>query len=324
MGSKSDRIRQVSAGFHFRTALVWSLLLAIPLGPLGLAAQMAPPVSRPADTASIFSEAPVSAHLVEQEATVRQQLRVHPDSAPLLYELGLLLKQENKPRESLETFTRAAKIQKPDANQLRWVAQDYVLLNDYQDAIHWLEAASHMDPENVEVLYSLGRCLYTQGHFSDAVAMYLRVLGIQPDHLKAQENLGVAYDAENQPDLAEAAMRTAVVWAEKKPADEWPFLNLGSFLLDHDRASEAVPLLRRAASISPKSSACHEKLGRALDRVGSSSDGAAELEIAAQLDPKNPNVYFELGHAYRQAGNLEKARAAFATSQQLRKERDQR
>jgi Flp pilus assembly protein TadD len=63
-------------------------------------------------------------------------------------------------------------------------------------------------------------------------------------------------------------------------------------------------------------------LGRALEQSGKVSDGVKELETAVQLDPKNPNVHFELGHAYRQSGAMEKARAEFAVSQELRHERD--
>jgi len=270
----------------------------------------------------IATDVPGQASLVAMEAELRRNLELHPDAAPTLYRLGQVLRQEDKPKESLETYTQAARVQKPDAEELRSVALDYVLLDDYPDAIHWLEIAASLDSSNVEVLYSLARCLYTQGEFHKAEALYLRVLQIKPDHLKAEENLGLAYDAENRAEEAEKALRTAADWGAKQPSDEWPFLNLGAFLLDHDRPVEAVPFLEKATAIAPKSALCHEKLGRALEQSGKLPDGVKELEAAAQLDPKNPNIHFELGHAYHMAGALEKARAEFAVSQQLRQNRD--
>jgi tetratricopeptide (TPR) repeat protein len=278
--------------------------------------------TQPSEPIAIAADAPAQASLVDMEADLRRNLELHPDSAPTLYRLGLVLRQEGKPKESLETYTRAARAQKPDAEELRSVALDYVLLDDYPDAIHWLETAASLDSSNVEVLYSLARCLYTQGAFHKAEALYLRVLQIKPDYLKAEENLGLAYDAENQSEDAEKALRAAVDWATKQPSDEWPFLNLGAFLLDHDRPVEAVPFLEKAAAIAPKFPLCHEKLGRALEQSGKLADGVTELEIAVQLNPQNPNIHFELGHAYRLAGALEKARAEFAVSQQLRQDRD--
>lgn len=253
---------------------------------------------------------------------MRSQLETHPNSASTLYQLGLVLRQENKPKDSLDIYTRAAKLQKPNADQLLSVALNHVLLDDYPDAIHWLEIALSFDSQNIDVLYSLARCLYSEGNYHRAESLYLQVLQLKPDHLKAEENLGLAYDAENQPEKAEAALRTAVAWADKQPSGEWPYLNLGVFFLDHDRAAEAVPLLQHATKLAPNAAICHEKLGRSLEQSGNLPEGVKELETASQLDPKNPNIHFELGHAYRRAGEMEKARAEFTISQQLPRERD--
>ncbi len=260
---------------------------------------------------------PATAASAEVESGLRRDLALHPDSASTLYKLGQVLRLENKPKESLETYTHAAQLQKPSAEQLRSVALDYVLLEDYTDAIHWLQIAVSMEPENADVLYSLGRCLYSQSLYPEAEAAFVRVLQIKPDHLKAEENLGLIYDYVNLPEKAEAALRKAAEWAGPDSKDEWPFLDLGGFLLDHDRAAESVPYLRHAEAINAASTACHEKLGRALVEIGDANGGIKELEIAARLDPKNAKMHFELGHAYRAAGEMEKSRAEFAISQSL-------
>jgi tetratricopeptide (TPR) repeat protein len=309
------RIREILLGI-----LAWAVACYV----LAQTAAKQPQAPQPSEPIAIAADAPGQASLVAMEAELRRNLELHPDAAPTLYRLGLVLRQEGKPKESLETYTQAARVQKPDAEELRSVALDYVLLDDYPDAIHWLETAVSLDSSNVEVLYSLARCLYTQGQYHKAETLYLRVLQIKPDYLKAEENLGLAYDAENQSEAAEKALRTAADWGAKQTSDEWPFLNLGAFLLDHDRPVEAVPFLEKATAIAPKSSLCHEKLGRALEQSGRQPNGVAELETAVQLDPKNPNIHFELGHAYRLAGALEKARVEFAVSQQLRQERDRK
>ena len=270
----------------------------------------------------ISGDIPSQASLASSENELRGELVLRPESTSTLYKLGLVLRLENKPKESLEIYTKAASLQKPDADQLRSVALDYVLLDDYPDAIHWLQTALSFDPRNVEVLYSLGRCYYTQGDYRKAEASYLHVLEIKPDHLKTKENLGLTYEAENQPEKAEATLRIAAAWAAKQPSDEWPFLNLGSVLVDHDHPAEAVPVLQNAVKIAPKSAPSHEKLGRALEGSGHAVEGAKELEIAVQLDPTNSAMHFELGRAYRKAGEPEKARAEFAASEALNKEKE--
>lgn len=287
-------------------------------------AQMASKTNTTSQTQSqeIAASSPAQATLAILETKLRSDLAVHPESAATLYRLGLVLRQENRPKESLDAYTLAAKYQKPDAVQLQSVALDYVLLNDYSDAIHWLETAQSYNPRNIDVLYSLARCYYTQGRYHAAEELYLRVLQIKPDHLKAEENLGLAYDAENLPDKAEPALRTAASWASKSGKDEWPFLDFGTFLLDHDRAQEALPLLQNATAIAPKCAPCHEKLGRALGKTGKPQESASELETAVELDPKNPSIHYELGRVYYSMGAQEKARAEFALSEQLRRERN--
>jgi len=284
---------------------------------LSAVAQMPTKEGYPTGTSAELEKLPASAVLSAAESNLRHDLEIQPNSSEILYRLGEVLRQENKPKESLKIYTRAASLQKPDANRLRSVALDYVLLEDYKDATHWLEIAASFDPHNADVLYSLGRCYYSQSLFPEAEKMFLRVLQIKPDHLKAEENLGLVYDFVNQTEKAEVALRKAAEWAGPEPTDEWPFLDLGGFLLDHDRATEAVPFLQRAAAIALKCAACHEKLGRALVATGDATNGVKELEVAAQLDPKNPKTHFQLGLGYRATGALEKSRSEFALSQTL-------
>lgn len=304
---------RLSAGRMMASALVFVIASA------NLAAQGAESkeVHRaPAPYAKEESSA-ASPGLGTKEAELRGRLARQPDSPELLYELGLVLRLEGKPRESLDTYTQAARYRVPAAGELRSVALDYVLLNDYDDAIRWLERALKMDGNNVEVLYSLGRCYYSKDRYVDAGRMFERVLALEPTHLKAEENLGLVLDAMNRPQQAEGALRRAATWAGSENTDEWPFLDLAIFLLDHDRSAEALEPLRTAVRIRGACEVCHEKLGRALLATNDLPGSIAELEEATRLDPKDPKAHFELGRALRQAGQTERAKEEFAASQKL-------
>lgn len=311
-------VRMECANLKVRRMRISAIGLVLCLAGVTAVAQQTPTKAEPPLAGPVDSEkAPASDVLVAAESELRHELALQPNSAPILYKLGLVLRQENKPKDSLEIYTRAAQIAKPDAAQLRSVALDYVLLDDFTDAIHWLRIAEGLEPKNVDVLYSLGRCFYSQDRFPEAETLLLRVLALKPDHLKAEENLGLIYGYTSRLDKAEAAFRKAVALAGDESTDEWPFLDLAIFLLDQNRAAEAVPLLERATTIAPKSAVCHEKLGRALLGSEDASAGVKELEAAIELDPKNPKFHFELGMAYRTLGAIDKARAEFALSQSL-------
>jgi len=261
---------------------------------------------------------PQAASLAKEESSLRQKLDKDPQDATTLYLLGQTLREEQRFAESLNIYTRAAALQKPNASQLRSVALDYVQLNDFPDAIQWLRIALSLEPKNIDVLYSLGRCFYTENNFNLAEAAFKQVLKLEPHHIKAQENLGLTYDAELKTPLAEAALKAAVQGADSQSVgDPWPYIDLGNFYLDQSRVPEALPLLHKAAELAPGVASAHEKLGRALLLAKQPGEAAASLERAVALDPQNPKTHFELGRAYRDSGNAEKAAAEFATSKAL-------
>src|ERR1700753_2712074 len=71
--------------------------------------QQTPPKAPQPGGISLGNEtsAPINPVLAEKEAQLRASLQQNPQSADILYELALALRQQNKARESLETYTRA-------------------------------------------------------------------------------------------------------------------------------------------------------------------------------------------------------------------------
>jgi tetratricopeptide (TPR) repeat protein len=256
--------------------------------------------------------------LADADKFLTTYLTSRPDAVDALYLLGTIQQREDKPRESLTTFTHAAKLQTPTSEQLRIVGLDYVLLDDYPDAIHWLERAVQMDNSNAKAWYALGRSYYTQSRFSEAERAFKKALLLDPENLKAAENLGLVYDAENKGKEADGAFHAAITLANKDPqTDEWPYLDYGTFLLNQNRSQEAIPLLAQAAKINPNCAACHEKLGRALESTGQTEQAITQLERAVALSGKDPHLHYELGLAYRKAGQKDRAEAEMALSQKL-------
>lgn len=310
---------------HITKQTPW-LTLALLAGTSLLAAQQAPMAGMQSGGIPLTNEMAPMANpaLAETETRLRASLQQNPQSAATLYKLALVLREQNRPRESLEIYTRAAQLQKPTAAQLHSAALNYVLLGDFDDAVHWLRVALGMEPNNAEILYSLGRCFYTKNVFPDAEKVYLRLLALDPTNLKAEENLGLTYDAQNDPRRAEEHLRTAAQWAKERGLqDPWPYLDLGVFLLNQIRTVEAQPMLEKAVELAPQSFWAHEKLGMALVANGNPARGVRELEMSVSLAPKDPKAHFELGRAYRAAGQADKAREEFELSKSLYGEHSQ-
>ncbi len=259
----------------------------------------------------------------EAEGALTVYLRDNDLSGTAHAMLAYALLRENKPAESLKEYTRAAASEKPSAQMLERVGQDYVLLGDWVDADKWTLRAVQMDPADADAWYSLGRIRYTEQRFRDALSCFQHVLKLSPKSVKAENNLGLSYEATNQTDAAVEAYRKALEWQNEGPRaqiSEQPLLNLGVVLLHRGALAEAEPLLTQAAALAPKDPRIHEQLGHLYMQKGDYSAAEQELDQACKLDPKNSSLHFLLGQAYRHLGMKQEAQAEFAASARLARE----
>ncbi len=271
----------------------------------------------PPDTLLLESRALLNAdRLPEADLTLRTYLATAPRSAPALYLLGTLLFRENHPRESLETYTRAAALQTPTAEDLRLVALDYVLLDGYPDARRWLSRALAMDPRNPEALYDRGRVEMHDGNFAAARQDFEASLALDPHSAKALNNLGLSFEAMNRPADALSSYARAIA-LNPSPPSEQPLLNRGALLVTLNRAPEAIAPLRSAAEITPACVRCHEELARALAATGQLPPAIEQLHQAVRLDPTNPRLHFQLGQTLRRAGLNQQAEGELKQSSAL-------
>ena len=254
----------------------------------------------------------------EAEDALRTYLASQTDSPDALYLLGYVLNRENRPADSLEIYTKAAARQKPTGDDLKIVGLNYVLLEDYANAIHWLERAVEFEPGNAEAWYFLGRAYYTRSRMSEAKTAFEKVLQLHPKDSKAENNLGLVLQSEARPAEAVAAYKQAIAWQEAgAKQSEQPYLNLGTVLLDEGRDEEALPALKKAVQLSGGNSLCRLKLGIAYLRLSKLESARAELEEAARLDPENPAIHFQLGKLYKQLHLLEQAQKEFRRAEEI-------
>jgi tetratricopeptide (TPR) repeat protein len=249
----------------------------------------------------------------------------HPTSDDALYLLAYTRFRQDKPKDSLDLLTRAAKIRAPEAGDLKVAALDYVLLNDYTDAAKYLELSLQMNPADAEALYHLGRVRYQQNKFDAAIAAFEAVLRQEPGNVKAQENLGLCLEAENRNQEALAAYRQAVdLDAQSAVRNAQPYIDLGKLLNTLDCPEEAAPLLSTALKIQPESPAAHYELGRAYFLAGKFDDARQQLETAVRLDPAKGAPHYLLGRVYSRMGKSEQAAAEFKVTEELVRQKNAR
>ncbi len=247
--------------------------------------------------------------LPEAERILRQYLQARPTAAEAHFLLGYVLFKQRQATASLAEYTEGAKYQTPSAADLEAVAGDYVLLKDYADADKWFSKAVEWNPQDSLGWYYLGRTKYNENRFDEAVAAFQMCLKLEPKNVKAEDNLGLSYEGLDRTEDAMAAYKIALGWQAGAPIqDPGPALDLGSLLVNSDRAAEALPYLSEAAGLAPRDFRVHREMGKAYAHLDRLEEARAELERAAELAPQNAPVHYMLAQVYRRQGLRDKAK----------------
>jgi tetratricopeptide (TPR) repeat protein len=257
---------------------------------------------------------------VEAERLLRDYLAGQEDSADAHYLLASTLFHEDRPAESLAEYTRAARLRRPGADDLKTVALDYVLAHDYRDADKWMTEAVRLGPEDGEAWYALGRIRYSEEKFDAATEAFQEALKRMPASVKTENNLGLAYEGLDQPEKAMAAYRQAIEWQKNdlQPSEQ-PYINLGKLLIEKDHAEEALPYLLRAEELSPGNEQTHVVIGKLYQGQGDLKKAQDELRQAVAIAPQDAATHFLLGRIYRSEGLASEADTEFALVAQIYK-----
>jgi tetratricopeptide (TPR) repeat protein len=85
-----------------------------------------------------------------------------------------------------------------------------------------------VSPNDADAWYSIGRAQYSQGDYKGAVDSFRKTLALDSQSVKAENNLGLALAAQNQPEMALDAYRQAITFQDKAlTQSEQALLNLG-------------------------------------------------------------------------------------------------
>jgi tetratricopeptide (TPR) repeat protein len=255
--------------------------------------------------------------VTEAESAIRQYLAANQDSADAHFLLGYVLFREQKAKESLAEFTAGAQYRHPQAAEFKVIASDYVMLGGLSDADKWFSEVVKETPGDSESWYLLGRTKYTESSFADAIADFQHALSLHPKYVEAENNIGLSWLELGDKAKAKEAFETAIQWEGDPPTDAQPFLNLGTLFCDAGQYDQAVGLLSKALSLSPKNPTVHEQLARAYSASNKLPQAESELKIAISLAPSVSPLHFQLAQIYRKEGMADRAQQEFAICKQL-------
>lgn len=166
-------------------------------------------------------------------------------SAAELDQLGILLSTgryaelENKARALIEHYSDSG---------FAWKLLGESLYLQGKDALHALQKATELLPNDADAFNNLGIVLTDLGRLNEAVSSCRRALKIKPDDARAYNNLGNALKGLGQLADAVKSFRRAV---EIKPDYAKAHNNLGSAMQDVGQIDDAMTSYRTALKLQP-------------------------------------------------------------------------
>jgi tetratricopeptide (TPR) repeat protein len=173
---------------------------------------------------------------------------------------------------------------------------------NYPGAIRAYQRGLAVEPENVELLNSLGFSLFQQGDSQEAVAAFEKALAVDPKHQKAHNNMALASVDLGELEMAEAHYRESLA-IEPQAAI---YSDLGFVLARQGLTEEATEQYQKALALDPKSASANYNLGASLVQLGDHQ--GAERHFRASLAQKaSAPAYAGLGFALYQQGKVDDA-----------------
>jgi len=241
-----------------------------------------------------------------------------PDSADQMTDLirartGLTLFYLGKIRESIEALDKCMTSGKNCAEALcyRGEVEAAVSVAPSAKAEEFFKKSILADSAYVEAWYQLAREYMNNGDYSRARICLLRVLDIEPLHVKTHSRLGMVYYYLDQPELAKKSYLTALTL---NPGDYNTHYNLGElFYSKLNDEKRALDEFKKAIEGNPLHAEANFKIGLICLSNNMAKEAVTFFEKSRAIDPKNLRVLLQLGVAYEKLSMKDDAVRVYAS-----------
>ena len=175
-------------------------------------------------------------------------------------------------------------------------------LNQIKQAISNYNKHLEIDIDDGQIHFQLGTALSEQQQYDDAIYHFQQTLLQQPDHLNAQENIGICYLRVQKP--LQALPHYLFLLQHSQTVEN--YLNIGIIYLHLERHKEAIDYLNQADKLLPSDSNIIEHLALCYLKKGDLDQAKHYYHQAASLSQENQSLQY-ISAALSQSKQLKQA-----------------
>jgi tetratricopeptide (TPR) repeat protein len=239
----------------------------------------------------------------------------HPEDgkARAWISLGHVLESSN-PREALEAFGEAAKLQPNNPEPPLSTAGIREKQNDLAGAEREYQQASKLAPNSTEPLAGLVNLYMKMKRLPEAESNLRRYLALDPQNGRAHLQLGRILTAEGKPDEALKELNQGLLLS---PHDAEAERDMASLYESSGKLAQAEAQYRSLLSKRPDQADLHYGLANILMKQHKFPEAQSELLSALKLQPNLAEAYGSLAVTASENGNYPLAVKALAARQQF-------
>ena len=230
----------------------------------------------------------------DAERELNEAIRLKPDSPVAHYNLGNVLKEQNRPVDAEKEHREAIRL-RPDFhaahNNLGNLLSDQ---KKYDEAEREYREAIRLEPDDSAAHNNLGVLLSDQKKYDEAEREYREAIRLEPDDSAAHNNLGDMFCDQKRPDDAEREYREAIRLEPDHPVAHY---NLGLLLKEQKKYEEAEREFQRALQLDKNMwqsmwglSEVHVEMARPAKDMDVFQDALTEINDALHITSKNPSI----------------------------------
>jgi tetratricopeptide (TPR) repeat protein len=206
-------------------------------------------LAHPGDFWLYFEFGITSRNPVEQAGAFRAALSIRPDSAVVLYNLGVVLQADRCRDEAASCYRRALELDPKSSGALNNLGLVLDEQGHRPEAMACYRRAIDCDSHCATAYINLGGSLKLEGLTDEAIACYRKALEIDPNSSAALNNLGGALIERGPHEQGISFLRKALVLA---PDNAMAWCNLGLILRKQWKFAEALSCFRRGHEIGSR------------------------------------------------------------------------
>jgi tetratricopeptide (TPR) repeat protein len=216
----------------------------------------------------------------------QRALQLNNQIAPVYLTLGIIEEGAGHHELALDALEKARQLEPSNPDVLSELGAVDEAMGKFDQAESSFQAAAKLRPDDWTSLNALGGFYYRRGRYQDAIPLFDKVTELAPDNSQGYTNLGATNAMAGQYDAAAESFKQSLALRPTASANT----NLGTVYFFLGRCAEAVPLMKQAADLAPKSEQMWGNLGDAYACAGHGADAHRAYQRAVQLGQQRLSV----------------------------------